>query len=640
MDLITIIYYSFFYEYLLIGVIFSLLISTDITKLKNFILPIKKYISNKIKLSYVYLFFISPLIGFIVMEILNLSTVDSIDINFIFINYLIYVIIHVFFYIIFRKIKITSFVSLMLIYYIAIANYFVVSFRGIPIVFGDIYSIKTAFSVSGGYNFTFNSNFVASVLIFGFTMLLLILSSEKEMNNENNSKELIKSIIIFAVLLTFTGFVYNSGLYFKDTTHTHWEPSAKFKKYGYFSSFIYDFTKSVSIDIDEYSVKKVDNILSNHVSNDSSSNSTKKPNIVVVMNEAFSDFDFIGDFETNEDYLPFYRNLEKNTIKGILTTSPERGGGTGYTEYEFLTGNTMAFLRGSNPYVQYINSEMPSIVTTLKDQNYQALAMHPYKKSGYNRVSVYSHFGFEDFITMESFDNPETVRGNISDLENYKKLIELYENRDKKKSFFIFNITMQNHGGYFDTGYEFDNPINVTSFDVREDVDIFLSLMKESDMALEYLIDYFKKIDEDTVILIFGDHQPMLDDNFTEALYQKPLNELTLEEKVKLYQVPFLIWTNYDIEKKHLEEISINYISSLLLDTAGVETTTYNKYLLKLYEKMPIIVANFYYDNKGNVYSFKDDSNLEEEIKEYEMIQYNSLFDLKNRLDKYFYLNN
>ena len=162
---------------------------------------------------------------------------------------------------------------------------------------------------------------------------------------------------------------------------------------------------------------------------------------------------------------------------------------------------------------------MPSIVSTLKDQEYQVLAMHPYKKSGYNRVSVYSHFGFDDFIAIESFESPETVRGNISDLENYKKVIELYEKRDADKSFFIFNITMQNHGGYFDTGYIFDNPINVTSFSVREDVDIFLSLMKESDLAFEYLIDYFEKIEEDTIILIFGDHQPMLDDSFLETLY-------------------------------------------------------------------------------------------------------------------------
>jgi phosphoglycerol transferase MdoB-like AlkP superfamily enzyme len=600
----------------------------------------QKYLKQKIKLSYGYLFFVSPAVGLALMEILNLSTIESIDLDFLFVNYLLYTLIHVFFYMIFRRIKLTSFFSLMLIYYVAIANYFVISFRGIPIIFGDIYSVKTAFSVSGGYDFTLNSNFTTSVLIFSAAVFLLLASSEKNYNKNEKIEELIKSSIVFITLIVITLFVYNSGFYFKDTTHTHWEPSSKFKKYGYLSSFIYDFTKTVSVEIDDYSVGEVDKILSKYPKDENLSDANHKPNIIVVMNEAFSDFDFIGDFETNKDYLPFYRSLEDNTIKGILTTSPERGGGTGYTEFEFLTGNSMAFLKGTNPYVQFINSDMPSMVSTLKDQNYQVLAMHPYKKTGYNRVSVYSHFGFEDFITMDSFDNPETVRGNISDLENYKKLIELYENRNKDKSFFIFNITMQNHGGYFDTGYEFKNPIEVTSYDVREDVDIFLSLMKESDLAFEYLINYFKNIGEDTLILIFGDHQPMLDDNFTEALFDKPLEDLSLEEKVKLYQVPFLIWANYDIEDRDIEKISINYLSSLLLDTAGVKTTSYNNYLLNQYRKMPIITANFYYDNKGDVYSFQESTILSDVIHDYEMIQYNNIFDLKNRLNKYFYIKN
>ncbi|MBG0765594.1 MAG: sulfatase-like hydrolase/transferase, partial [Tissierellales bacterium] len=446
----------------------------------------------------------------------------------------------------------------------------------------------------------------------------------------------IHKLVIFFLLIIINNFVYSSGLYFQDTSHGHWDPSMKFEKYGYLSSFMYDFNKSLKVDIENYSVKDVDKILSNYENIKESS--SRKPNIIVVMNEAFSDLSILGDFETNEAYLSYFNSLQNNTIKGILTTSPVRGSGTGFTEFEFLTGNSMAFLRGTNPYVQYINSDMPSIVSTLKDQNYQALAMHPYKKTSYNRVSVYSHFGFEDYITMENFNDPETVRGNISDLENYKKLIELYENRDKEKSFFIFNITMQNHGGYVDTGYKFNNPIEVTSFEVQEDVNVFLSLMKESDLAFKYLIDYFSEVEEDTIILMFGDHQPMLDNDFLENVYRKPLSDFTLEDKSKLYQVPFIIWSNYDIQENYIENISINYLSTLLLDTAGLKKTTYQVYLSSLREKLPIVVANFYGNPKGEFFSYETDTEYDNYLKEYESIQFNYLFDLKNRLDKYFYL--
>lgn len=87
------------------------------------------------------------------------------------------------------------------------------------------------------------------------------------------------------------------------------------------------------------------------------------------MDEAFSDLSVLGDFDTNTDYMPFVHSLEKgneNTITGYLNTSV-CGGNTADTEFEFLTGNTMAFLPvGSIPYQQYIKSKTPSLASYLK----------------------------------------------------------------------------------------------------------------------------------------------------------------------------------------------------------------------------------------------------------------------------------
>lgn len=43
------------------------------------------------------------------------------------------------------------------------------------------------------------------------------------------------------------------------------------------------------------------------------------------------------------DYMPFIRGLTENTVKGRLMVSV-KGGNTANSEYEFLTGNSMAFL--------------------------------------------------------------------------------------------------------------------------------------------------------------------------------------------------------------------------------------------------------------------------------------------------------
>ena len=104
------------------------------------------------------------------------------------------------------------------------------------------------------------------------------------------------------------------------------------------------------------------------------------PNIIVVMNEAFSDLSVLGDFTTNEDYMPFLHKLQKgyeNTITGNLTVSV-CGGNTANSEFEFLTGHTMDFFPvGSIPYQQYIKGELPSIVNQLEKLGYLTYGLHP-----------------------------------------------------------------------------------------------------------------------------------------------------------------------------------------------------------------------------------------------------------------------
>ena len=156
--------------------------------------------------------------------------------------------------------------------------------------------------------------------------------------------------------------------------------------------------KFVAVDKpDGYSRQKAKELLDSYSGTDDNSDAANNtaitdksdyPNIIVVMDEAFSDLSVLGDFDTNTDYMPFVHSLEKgneNTITGYLNTSV-CGGNTADTEFEFLTGNTMAFLPvGSIPYQQYIKSTTPSLASYLKSIGYATYAQHPYYSSGWNR---------------------------------------------------------------------------------------------------------------------------------------------------------------------------------------------------------------------------------------------------------------
>ena len=229
------------------------------------------------------------------------------------------------------------------------------------------------------------------------------------------------------------------------------------------------------------------------------------------MNEAFSDPAILGDFETNEDYMPFVHSLMESetaeTISGNLNVSV-LGGNTANTEFEFLTGNTMAFLpQGSVAYQQYVHGELPTIVSHLRDYGYKTIAMHPYNSTGWERNTVYPDFGFEESFFIRDFNNPEKIRKYVSDLACYEKIIEEFHNKPENTPLFVFNVTMQNHSSYTEDFDNFTPDITVNNTNSKA-LNNYLSLMKISDEAIKKLICYFSEQDEDTIIVFFGDHQP------------------------------------------------------------------------------------------------------------------------------------
>ncbi|HOQ14888.1 MAG TPA: sulfatase-like hydrolase/transferase, partial [Bacillota bacterium] len=155
---------------------------------------------------------------------------------------------------------------------------------------------------------------------------------------------------------------------------------------------------------------------------------------------------------------------------------------------------------------------------------------------------------------------------------------------------------------------------------------MYLSLLRESDNALRELCDYLKTYDDKTIVLFFGDHQPAdIVANPILKLNGKTIDEDSVEEREIRYIVPFVLWANYDIEEAEVDAISANYLSTLLLKTAGIELTTQQKFLYSLYEKYPVITANCYIDAEGNYYQ-ANEIYENELLNKYAILQYNLLF--------------
>lgn len=318
------------------------------------------------------------------------------------------------------------------------------------------------------------------------------------------------------------------------------------------------------------------------------------PNIIVIMNESFAVLPETYGFATAEDGMPFIHSLTENTIKGNVLTSVF-GGSTANTEYEFLTGNTMAFLsEGNVPYVQFVKSKQESLVHDLNALSYQTIAFHPCAAGNYNRNKVYPLLGFEKFITEEDeLLHTENLRTYMSDQADFLNLIDIYEKRDRTRPFFLFNVTMQNHGGYS----HYKSEVDVTVIPESESLHSaqlleYLSLIRATDSAFQTLVEYFEKEDARTMILMFGDHQPGLDAGIYDAMLQ--IGEPALSERSELsYITPFVLWANYDLESEDNILTSPNYLRTMLLEQAEIDPSGNRRILSSV---APVLFHIFFND--------------------------------------------
>lgn len=284
------------------------------------------------------------------------------------------------------------------------------------------------------------------------------------------------------------------------------------------------------------------------------------------------------------------------------------------------------------PYQQYIRSSTYSMVSYLKSSyNYECIAMHPFKSSGWNRPVAYEHLGFDDSYFVEDFPQKNYVREYVSDQEMFEFLIDTYE-AQKDNPLFIYGVTVQNHGGYRYTGENYTQSISLNERGSEfPDVEQYLSLIHESDKAVEHLITYFQNVEEDVVVVFYGDHHPKVSEAFYEMISGTTAN--TLDEQQKRYTVPFFIWANYDIEEESMEYISLNYLSSYVYDVAGINLPPYNRFLREMENTIPAINANGFYSLNRGCYLPFDQANEEERewLELYQVLQYNNISDKKNQ---------
>ena len=509
---------------------------------------------------------------------------------------------------------------------IGVGNYFVVMFRSNPIVPWDIYSFETAMSVADNYVFSVDWALAEHIAMF---ILMLIVGVR---TNIRLNKKILRPILTVAMCIPayfYISYLWQDNLE-RNTGLNDTLFNAKYmhSKDGFFVSFILDIhflqieePKNYS---DEYALS-----LLNEQKVEKVETPEELPDIIAIMDETFSDPAVLGEFETNKDYMPFVHSILRgevaNTISGYTDVSV-LGGNTANSEFEFLTGNSMAFFpNGSVPYLQYIRDGISTIVPQLEEYGYTTYGTHPYRAKGWNREFIYDLMGFDYRYFQGSFPFEDKLRNYVSDEADFKSILEWRNNTEGP--FFMFNVTMQNHSNY---GGDFDNfdPQIVAKFKntySNKYLNKYLSLMYETDQDVASLLSELSQSDRKTIVVFWGDHQP--NDYVVRPIYKEyglDFDNQTYEQQQQRQKTPFFIWANYDIQEQTNVEISLNYLNILLFETAGLQLDEYQTFRKNLWQgQIPMMNAVGYRNDDGDLVEYDDaPEEIQNLLNEYQNIQY------------------
>lgn len=509
---------------------------------------------------------------------------------------------------------------------IGVGNYFVVMFRSNPIVPWDIYSFETAMSVADNYVFSVDWALAEHIAMF---ILMLIVGVR---TNIRLNKKILRPILTVAMCIPayfYISYLWQDNLE-RNTGLNDTLFNAKYmhSKDGFFVSFILDIhflqieePKNYS---DEYALS-----LLNEQEVEKVETPEELPDIIAIMDETFSDPAVLGEFETNKDYMPFVHSILRgevaNTISGYTDVSV-LGGNTANSEFEFLTGNSMAFFpNGSVPYLQYIRDGISTIVPQLEEYGYTTYGTHPYRAKGWNREFIYDLMGFDYRYFQGSFPFEDKLRNYVSDEADFKSILEWRNNTEGP--FFMFNVTMQNHSNY---GGDFDNfdPQIVAKFkntSSNKYLNKYLSLMYETDQDVASLLSELSQSDRKTIVVFWGDHQP--NDYVVRPIYKEyglDFDNQTYEQQQQRQKTPFFIWANYDIQEQTNVEISLNYLNILLFETAGLQLDEYQTFRKNLWQgQIPMMNAVGYRNDDGDLVEYDDaPEEIQNLLNEYQNIQY------------------
>lgn len=518
-----------------------------------------------------------------------------------------------------------------------VANHFVILFKGQPIVPADLFALSTAASVGGGYTFALDARLLEAIAVFAVASTAVAYVPKVAATPR---RAVANGACALALAGCFGWWMGSSNIEEAYAcTVDVWGVKESYAEQGSALCFlkrVQDLSPARPEGYDADDVAALLGSLGGRVPE--ASDAAEAPTVVAIMNETFSDLSRYPGLAGTDARPAHYYEIAAEALEAGDAYASALGGGTCNSEFEFLTGSSMGHLGGGvYPYVLYDLDGAESLVSYFDALGYGTHAIHPAESTNWRRDRVYEQLGFDEFSDEGAFADAETLRGLTTDRATYDYVLDLLEADESPQ--FIFDVTLQNHGGYDVGGLSDELAVSVPLGDgsTSSELDEYASVIRQADRDLAYLVDHLNALDRPVVLCFFGDHQPGFSDWLFEATHDgAAADDLGLEAVQERYTVPYLIWANDTARAQGAHgpdggadgRTSLNYLGSKLVEAAGLPTTSYQRFLLAVREAIPAINLNGFLTADGTWHGFGDEGadDAREALRAYATVQYDNLF--------------
>lgn len=522
-----------------------------------------------------------------------------------------------------QRVWLSGMIGTTLLFLYSIANYYTIKFHSSPLTLLEVRNAKTALNVANGYSFAVDTLVASKILLFtvSITILILIKFYERRENGLEKIYDrkvvLAKSVAMFVLITVTFWFGYFCKNPVKPAKALTWSWYDTATRYGLsgvlvettFAAFEDPITKPkgfgaiVVPDIDAaYDATKY----------------TKTPDIIVVLNESFFDLRRVVDLQTDTEFMSFYDSLP--AVKGYAV-APKSGGGTNSSEYELLTSNSHNLVNGT-PFQVIDLQNMSSVVSVMKENGYEAMAFHPEPALNYNRNNAYPNMGFDncyfrnDIIPDKEYGYHNRMK--FPDKEAYALFEKWYESMGEGPRF-CYLLTIQNHGGYSLNDAQWDLVHVDGNYGVDADeMNEYLTSIKQSDEAIEELISYFSNSNRDVVVCFVGDHGP----SFISDLNMQKAGDV--DDLFRERATPFFIWSNFEEANDNIGYIGMIQLLPYMMERYSIMASPYYDYMAKLRDYYPVIANGLYMEENGTK-ALLDIGGCDNKLQEYFNLEYKNI---------------